>query len=126
MKQFFSIFFAPFAVLTAFLIFTFAGGFNVWPWFDNVFHFTGGISVAVSASMILNVWDKSRSLNVWPSIFVIVSMAIFAAVAWEVMEFILDYTTGSVHQPSNFDTMKDLILGTLGATIFALIYKLKY
>lgn len=92
---------------------------------DSFFHYTGGISIAFGLNYILQVLDREKLIIIKRKplkAFSIISTTAFVAVLWEIYEFIWDLSFGTHFQPSNFDTMKDLILGTFGAFSFCLVY----
>ena len=91
---------------------------------DSYFHFVGGVSIAFTASQLSNYFEKENFIILKRKLikaFLIISFVAFAALVWEIHEFILDqfYHT-SIRQPSNFDTMKDMILGLVGGIFFTL------
>ena len=46
------------------------------------------------------------------------ALACTTALAWEIAEFIVDQLAGMALQQGNFDTMSDLIFGTVGAAAY--------
>ena len=89
---------------------------------DSYFHFAGGVSIAFGVTNILAVLEEEKTIFIKRKLvkaFFIIAIVALAAVLWETYEFFWDLRFGTHFQPSNFDTMKDLILGTLGGTVFA-------
>ena len=94
---------------------------------DSYFHFGGGAAIAFVVINILKILEEEKTLSIKRKLikaFFIVSMVALAAVLWETYEFFWDLTFGTHFQPSNFDTMKDLVLGLLGGTVTSTIFSL--
>ena len=116
---------APLSVLIGHSVF--AKFFGHEPYVDPVMHFSGGIAVAYffrKVSMMGNevlgeLTDFSRDLL---SFGLTCSIALF----WEIVEFISDTFLGTNVQTSNANTMRDLILGTVGALMFLLFRRLLF
>ncbi|MBD2762492.1 hypothetical protein IEE91_04580 [Kocuria sp. cx-455] len=116
-------------LLYAILLFT--GGYmgsyrrfyDVWEPWDTVVHFYSGIMIAVWADYILRSVERKHGfvLPRWLRATVITSVSALVAMLWEVGEFAADQTTGSRAQINNYDTMVDMITGTLSALIVAVI-----
>ncbi|HEY7181561.1 MAG TPA: hypothetical protein VIC84_09085, partial [Blastocatellia bacterium] len=95
------------------------------PYVDPIMHFTGGVAAAYffrKASLIGNevlgsLTDFSRDLL---SFGLTCSIALF----WEIAEFSSDTFLGTNVQISNANTMRDLILGIVGALVFLLFRRL--
>lgn len=64
------------------------------------------------------------------ALFFIVMLGTMIEVLWEIFEFLVDTFLGKTWQPSNADTMMDIILGVvgslLGGLLFAKLYDLSY
>ena len=107
--------------------------------FDSVLHTLSGSMVAILGFSVVRLLNDSDSvgLNLNPlfvAIFV-VCFSVTIGVAWEIVEFIADALTGSnMQRYSNsvtrepflgrdalFDTMKDLVLDSIGAIVVAVI-----
>lgn len=94
--------------------------YRYWPHADMPLHFFGGMSIAffVSGSyQILRHEGAKRSRVVLLELVLIVSLTATAAVFWEFMEFASDHFFATNLQGSLLNTMMDLIMGMLGATI---------
>jgi hypothetical protein len=92
---------------------------------DTYIHFIGGLSIAFSINNALTVLEKENLLVIkrkLVKVFFIVAAVAFVAVLWEIYEFTWDLNFGTHLQPSNFDTIKDLIMGTLGGLLFCFHY----
>ena len=116
-------------LLYAVLIFT--GGFmgsylrfyDVWEPWDTVVHFYSGIMIALWVDFILRAVMRKHRFEMprWLHAVVITSFSALVAMLWEIGEFTADQMTGSRAQIDNYDTMIDMITGTLSALIVALI-----
>lgn len=88
---------------------------------DTYFHFLGGFSIAFSSYFFLDILEGSSFLIIKRKLLkalFIISLVFLAAVLWEIYEFIWDLAFHTNFQPSNFDTMKDLIMDALGSLTF--------
>jgi len=93
------------------------------PHVDSFMHFVGGITLGVLVCGVLSgavklgwILPPGRFL-----LFVLIfSLVTTGAVFWEFFEWSVDTIMGTAMQPSIGDTMKDLLLGQLGATVYAL------
>lgn len=116
-------------LLYAVLIFT--GGYmgsylrfyDVWQPWDTIVHFYSGIMIALWTDYILRaVMRKHRfTMPRWLHAIVITSFSALVAMLWEIGEFAADQMTGSHAQIDNYDTMIDMITGTLSALIVAVL-----
>lgn len=90
--------------------------------FDTLMHGVGGVAIAfmfltMQREYKLSWWQPIPRL--WKIIFILSFVALFG-IAWEWYEFLLDQAYGTHHQPSLADTMYDLLLDLLGATLMCL------
>jgi hypothetical protein len=88
---------------------------------DTWLHFIAGVSIAITSLYWLEKFEHSGKLiikNRALRILVVVSFVMATALAWEMIEFTSDTFFGSNTQPSNADTMKDMIWGTLGGFVW--------
>lgn len=116
-------------LLYALLIFT--GGYmgsyrrfyDVWEPWDTVVHFYSGIMIALWADHILRAVTRKHRFEMprWLHVVVITSFSALMAMLWEIGEFAADQMMGSGAQIDNFDTMIDMITGTLSALIVAVV-----
>ncbi len=90
-------------------------------------HFLGGISIAIGTYYIFEHLEKQGELKASKivKIFLAMSVTALAAVLWEIVEFADDSLFGSMHQPSVWDTMKDLTMGLLGASAVGIYNKFR-
>ena len=97
------------------------GAYSV-PHVDSCMHFAGGITLGI---FIYGLLSRAIELGwVLPLGRFLMFVVIFAlvttgAVFWEFFEWSLDQTIGTRMQRSIDDTMKDLLLGQIGATVYA-------
>lgn len=91
-------------------------------WWDSILHAVAGFGVAVIAFIILSLVYNNSDLRSTPfltSLFAICFSIALSAV-WEIYEFTVDSITATTNmQPSASDTMWDLIVATLGASVAA-------
>lgn len=116
-------------LLYAILVFT--GGFmgsyqrfyDVWEPWDTVVHFFSGIMIALWTGYILRSVMRKHNFVMprWLLATVITSFSALVAMLWEIAEFAADQAVGSQAQIDNYDTMVDMITGTLSALIVAVI-----
>jgi hypothetical protein len=98
-------------------------------WWDIVLHTGSGFLLGIVGLISLFLLNKTDRLpaGIKPSFlcFFAVTFAVFLGVLWEIFEFIVDRIAPAVNMQSNetgvVDTMQDLIVDTLGATIVALM-----
>lgn len=107
-----------FALHAAFLLF---GAYSV-PHLDSVMHFGGGVALGtlicglLSRAVRIGWLLPPRRLLLFVLIF---SLVTTGAVFWEFFEWTVDTIMGTTMQVSMGDTMKDLLLGQLGAIVYA-------
>jgi hypothetical protein len=95
--------------------------YETYYWWDAALHFSAGLGLTIFGFVLLKeVYAKSelRSTPAATSFFAL-SFTAMAAVVWEIYEFIVDmfnFTSGAM-QPSNADTMHDLIIALVAALI---------
>ena len=89
---------------------------------DSAMHLLGGAALAMLVSGLLaravgNGWypDTGRLIT----LVLVISLVATGAVCWEVYEWISDRLLGTHLQFDLDDTMKDLVLGLLGGTVYA-------
>ena len=107
--------------------------------FDSILHTLSGSMIAILGFSIIRVLNNSEKVDLklnplFVAIFV-VCFSITLGMMWEIVEFLADAATGSNMQRYSdsvtrepflgrgalFDTMKDLILDTIGALVVAII-----
>ena len=116
-------------LLYAILLFT--GGYmgsyqrfyDVWEPWDTVVHFYSGIMIALWADYVLRSVMRKHCFVMprWLYATGITSFSALLAMLWEIGEFAADQTMGSRAQIDNYDTMVDMITGTLSALIITVI-----
>jgi hypothetical protein len=96
------------------------------PYVDPAMHFAGGMAIAyflrVACRMSGHSIGKLTELGCDLTAF---SMACAAAVFWEIGEFLSDHFFGTRAQISNANTMRDLIIGVVGASFFLILRRLR-
>lgn len=117
----------PSAILVLHAIATILGWYETYYWFDTPMHFLGGISIGVASFYLLGLagLESKKFHPKLMQILLIISITALAAVAWEVLEFNLDFVLKTNMQPGMADTMKDLCMGLLGGTLIAIPLILK-
>jgi hypothetical protein len=128
----------PYAFQIIAVVFVFAalylGGrqkfYVMFPWWDSLLHFSSGLLLGILGFMLIYLLNEDRriDLSVKPLFMAIFAFtfALALGVLWEILEFLMDVTLGTVMQtptpgdPSGLtDTMIDLILDGIGAFIVA-------
>ena len=90
-------------------------------WLDSIAHAAGGVAMAYFAFTALEHLQKSvgktpRTIRLVAA----VGLTAVVAIAWELLEFLVDLTASTRLAPSVEDTLLDLALGLVGAVVFAL------
>lgn len=101
---------------------------DVWWWPNILFHFSGGFSMAVSGYFILDLaknYKKINTANIFVDFILIINFVAAMALLWEFYELISDTYFFTHSQLSNADTMRDMILGGVGALFFCLFWLLR-
>jgi hypothetical protein len=112
---------APILVVVAYSLALVALGSATPPWLDSIAHAGGGIAMAYFGDAALNhlqarVGETPRTVR----LIAAVGFTAVVAIAWELLEFIVDFTSRTRLAPSVGDTLLDLALGLAGAVAFAL------
>lgn len=99
----------------------FIGLYHSWDPWDKVVHFYSGFAIAFGIIFALGVVLRrySLSLPAWFEAVVIIAVKASVALLWEVAEFFWDLALGTSAQDHNFDTMTDMMIGTLPGVIIA-------
>ena len=87
----------------------------------SLLHFLGGAAVAFFYYKVARI--AVPMVAAWRYLFAF-ALACATALAWEIVEFIVDQFAGTTLQQGNFDTMSDLILGMAGAAVYLVIHAL--
>ncbi|MBU0646668.1 hypothetical protein KJ611_04355 [Patescibacteria group bacterium] len=104
-----------------------------WEPFDIPMHFSGGLVMGLLGIAIYDYLHAEPAPNNhphWYKYLFVISFAIMVAVFWEFHEYLLDQTivvwmNWNQTQPSLGDTILDLLMGTIGATCAAVIFRNK-
>lgn len=96
--------------------------YKVFPAFDIPMHFVGGLSIGISAIMLIKIFESKITAPKWFQFVWIVGLAVIAATIWEFAEFGSDYFFQTVMQPSLADTMLDMFLGLIGGGVAGIYY----
>ncbi|HEX3095588.1 MAG TPA: hypothetical protein VHQ20_00530 [Patescibacteria group bacterium] len=124
----FTIALPPIVLLVLHVLITEVGLYERFWWFDIPMHFLGGILVALAVLGVLNhfVQEKMLMINSLAlKILIVVSVTALFAVSWETMEFLSDIYFNTGLQASLSDTMKDMSMGIIGASVVSLVLYLK-
>ncbi len=122
-KDIFRAFWPP--ALVFWIHFVMIFGFNAYayiPYVDVPMHFLGGVSIAMTASLLYRLGLKQHvipALPLAPRLFLITCVVTWVAVWWEFAEFFSDATLHTYMQAGVRDTMGDLLLGMLGGLLGA-------
>lgn len=93
------------------------------PW-DDIMHFISGIFIGVAAALWLtSAIDRAKlQLPPWLVAMCVFCLGVTMAVIWEIVEFSCDQLFGTFTQRNDlFDTMTDLMFGTVSALFVALL-----
>jgi uncharacterized membrane protein YjdF len=95
--------------------------YNIYPGYDKVTHCMSGFLTAYVGYMMV---DKIKSKNNFINAIIIVSFSALCAVSWEIFEFTCNIFFGGdaqrVAETGVDDTMWDMIVALIGATIFSM------
>lgn len=92
---------------------------------DIPMHILGGTVAVLSINYALQLLQKQKTViisNLLIKWIFLIAMAALIAVLWEFYEFTADYFFGTLHQPTLFDTIKDLFNGLAGAILTCLLF----
>lgn len=93
---------------------------------DSVMHFAGGLVAALSFYGMLSLAQDRQHIRIGDTLVfrvLLIGLVAMVTIAWEVFEFLLDAFTGTRWQVSIADTIKDQLLGVLGACVAVLRLK---
>lgn len=119
----------PYALRTSFILFMFAtlilgeiaDLYNTFWWWDIVLHTVSSAGITVIGFILVSIIFRDKDLKTSALItsFLVFSFAMCFAVLWEVYEFLIDlsFDIDTPMQPSNVDTMTDLIVAMLGSLV---------
>ncbi len=98
--------------------------YTIWPPTDIPMHFLGGFATAFFISRCfqdLSVNNLPKRTQIFLEVGLIFGLTAAMAVFWEFQEFLRDQLFGSNIQVSLRNTMQDLAMGILGASVLILI-----
>ena len=99
------------------------------PSLDIAMHLAGGMTVAYSFGVLLDLLEAHRLIAFGHELvraFVIASLVTSAATGWEFVEFLCDRFAGTRAQLGLRDTLGDILVGILGGLAFlVLVYRRK-
>ncbi len=120
-----------FFITVAMLLANLFGFYNVIPYLDKMEHVLSGVILCFVGLLVLRKMIRNQDMTHFPS-RIGVWFALFFSIAmggcWEIYEFTTDRLFGLLSQNGSlFDTMVDIICGTVGAvgTALYLAYKAK-
>ena len=101
--------------------------YQVFGWFDSPMHIMGGYAAAWSVYRYMTMYPKFsiKTSSQYVDYFLFASATASIAVVWEVYELITSEIFNVVMQPTVFDTVKDMVLGMVGATIYVYYKKIR-
>jgi hypothetical protein len=95
-----------------------------WPDFDIPMHFAGGFVMGLLAIALQHEFLRFHGLPGaawWHELLFVLGFVALIAIGWELHEFLIDEwwgrTAGALSQLSLRDTMGDLAIGLIGATV---------
>jgi len=92
--------------------------------YDTLAHFVSSCLIALLAFTfiyILHVYWDGLHMDKYAMAFVVVITTMAMGVVWEVYEWVVDMLFGTTLQLGLWDTMKDLVMDTVGGIIIAII-----
>ena len=99
--------------------------YNKWEGFDKIVHTFSGVLTAYTGMLFL---PKGIS-KIWFKILFIISFSALCAFAWETFEFVCNLLVGGdaqrVAETGVIDTMMDMIVAFMGASLFSIGYYVK-
>jgi hypothetical protein len=95
--------------------------YNTYWWWDLILHGVASMGITLIVFIFLCLFFKQTHLKAAAFFTTILAIgtSLSAAVLWEIYEFTIDafFTTDTPMQPSNVDTMTDLVISVVGAVI---------
>ena len=98
--------------------------YHILPEFDLVTHFASSVVVAFIALIALYLLDEywdGLHINIYAMAFAVVVITMACGVVWELGEWAIGKLWGIYFQVDLDDTMIDLLVDTIGATVMAVI-----
>lgn len=95
--------------------------YNMFWWWDLILHGVASMGITLILFIFLLLFLNHINLRSLPlfTTFLAVGTSLAFAVLWEIYEFLIDlmFTTDTPMQPSNLDTMTDLVISVAGAIL---------
>jgi len=95
-------------------------------WFDLFVHALSGVFTAFLALIFLKRIGLVNNKNLWFQILFMISFSLAIAGVWEIFEFVCDKITKGdaqkVLETGVSDTMEDMIIASVGAIVYSIIY----
>ncbi len=95
--------------------------YNTFWWWDLILHGVASMGITLIVFIFLLIFFTRIDLKSTPlfATFLAVGTSLSFAMLWEIYEFLIDlmFTTDTPMQPSNTDTMTDLIISLVGAVL---------
>lgn len=95
--------------------------YNTFWWWDLILHGVASMGITLIVFIFLLIFFTRIDLKLTPlfATFLAVGTSLSFAMLWEIYEFLIDlmFTTDTPMQPSNTDTMTDLIISLVGAVL---------
>ena len=102
----------------------FGGLYDRWHWYDAFLHFISALAFGLAGFILLFVYYVHNKLRLPKGIILFFTFFFCLGVGalWEIIEYFIDHILGTNMQVSSLDdTMIDLIIGGLGATVSIII-----
>ncbi len=104
------------------------GIYDLIPKYDMVLHTFSSIvlaSLIITSLYLLEKNWKGLKMSTGFLVFFTITTTMAMGVIWEIAEFTIDQLFGYNTQPGLVDTMQDLILDTVGASLVAILFAIK-
>ena len=102
----------------------FGGLYDRWHWYDTFLHFISALAFGLAGFLLLFVYYVHNKLRLPKGIILFFTFFFCLGIGalWEIIEYFIDHTLSTNMQVSSLDdTMIDLIIGGLGATVSIII-----
>ncbi len=98
--------------------------YTEFPWWDTFLHTSSGFILGIFGFLLVYVMNQNKDVTVSMKpgfvAFFAFNFAVSMGAIWEIFEYALDETIGSLMQKDLPDTMWDLIVDTAGAAVMCL------
>jgi hypothetical protein len=96
------------------------------PWLDSIAHITGGAAMTYfGLAAMRHLQERVGQTPLAVRLVAAVGVAAVSAIAWELLEFLVDLNARTRLAPSIEDTLLDLTLGLVGALVYAFAVAVK-